>query len=235
MKNLICFLLLATMLSCAQEEYKPNPESISITKSVFSKSNVPLTIESCQNLIDSLDKAIAIDTNYFQAYKLKHELLWKIIDLDRLEVNSKKMIQLAPAQPAWKMQLALVYEFKKDTLKANEQINIAIQEYENALQSEYKDDLNMWLEYVQTLAFQNEKQKATEIAKELEQKFPNNPLGKDLFEVFKSGKVFLNKEEMTQFIMDNQISKNTNSMENQISSNTDSIANDIFIEGDIIN
>ena len=197
MKKLLILTIFFSIISCKGQDTEENrikaKDLVNEANNYFSNSKLEdeKKLDSCIVLVD---KAINIDKTYFRAYYTKSKFLaWKK-DIKESIKNNEKMIQLRPDQPMWKIQRGLFFDIEGNMIEAEKNYEIGINEYENLLKTELKNDFNFRIEYMSALETIGDIEKAKEELKNISEDFPDN----EILKVYRTEYKFKTKNELIE-------------------------------------
>jgi tetratricopeptide (TPR) repeat protein len=136
MKKLAILVLVVSSLSCksSHAQKKINPEALKLGKMVYDSlrkaGNNPKALPYA---ITMLDKATAIDTNYFSAYQDKFIFQTELKRYSDALITAKHLLVLRPKNVEIKDKVAMAYERAGDSLTAAKYYKSALSTYKEIL------------------------------------------------------------------------------------------------------
>lgn len=133
--RLIPFLFLFGFVACAQQtkKYIPNKTAMQLNDSAMQLSMHSTQDSSYQKAILLLDKATAIDTNYFIAYFNKLSYQCRLKQYDKAIQTAKHINLIRPNFVDQYVTVGVLYEKTGDTITAKKYYNIALNQFDKIL------------------------------------------------------------------------------------------------------
>lgn len=112
--------LLIVFYSCGQTpaKYKPDPAAVQLNNQAMTLVRYIDNADSSKKAISLLDKATAIDSNYFRGYFNKLMFFFQLKQFDKLILTNNKLIQLRPNAHDLYLSGGAFYEQVGDTVSA---------------------------------------------------------------------------------------------------------------------
>jgi tetratricopeptide (TPR) repeat protein len=166
------YLLFLTLIACGQKDMvdsearKLNDSAVALTMKSFDSS-------AYADAILLLDKATAIDSNYYTAYWNKYSFQWTLKQYDKALVTAKHLNRIKPDAPDYYVSIGLLYEKLGDTVSARQHFKDALVRYNNILDtmdSKNKNYDNLLINKAVNLIFAGQQTEGNEMLKQLYEK-----------------------------------------------------------------
>ena len=133
--RLILFLLLFGFVACGQQtkKYIPDKTAVQLNDSAMRLAMHSINDSSYQKVILLLDKATAIDTNYFIAYFNKLSYQFKLKQYNKALETAKHINSIRPNFVDQYVTVGILYEKTGDTITAKKYYDIALNKFNKIL------------------------------------------------------------------------------------------------------
>ncbi|MFI5163964.1 MAG: tetratricopeptide repeat protein [Bacteroidia bacterium] len=136
--RLFIIFFFSALVACGQQSSQTKKHKVDSSARQLNDSAVALTQTFFDSLnyvkaIALLDKATAIDSDYYIAYWNKIAFQSQIKQYDKALVTSKEMIRLKPKTPDFYQRTGILYEIVGDHISADKYFHNALALYDNIL------------------------------------------------------------------------------------------------------